>query len=257
VIRLLRNLTGLLGFFLVWEAVVRAGLVDTRFVPPPSEVLTRVVELLGDPTFIGHVIASVLAWAIAMAISVAIAIPAGLLLGSVPWLRDSTRSVIEFLRPIPSVALIPLVLLVIGSGPEAKISLAVYAAVWPILFNTIYALSEIDPVLTETAKSYGTNKTRMMTSVALPHAAPFVFTGIRLSASIALIVVVSVEFLAGANKGLGQYILEASSNNNSRMDIVLAGTIVAGVIGYLINDGLERVGRRLFRWSTADAEATT
>jgi NitT/TauT family transport system permease protein len=256
VTRLLRNLTGLLGFFLLWGVVVQAGLVDTRFVPPPTEVLVRVVTLLGDPVFIGHVVASVLAWAIAMVVAIAIAVPAGLVLGSVRWLRESTRTVIEFLRPIPSVALIPLVLLVVGSGPEAKISLAVYAAVWPILFNTIYALSEIDPVLTETAKSYGTSKTRMLTSVALPHAAPFVFTGIRLSASITLIVVVSVEFLAGANKGLGQYLIEASSNN-VRMDIVLAGTVVAGVFGYLINDGLERVGRRLFRWSTVDAEATT
>jgi NitT/TauT family transport system permease protein len=253
---LLRNLTGLLGFFLLWEAVVRAGLVDKLFLPPPSDVLVRVVELLGDVSFLGDVIATVLAWAIAMGISIAIAIPAGLLLGSVPWLRDATRSVIEFLRPIPSVALIPLVLLLIGSGPEAKITLAVYAAVWPILFNTIYALSEIDPVLTETAKSYGTTKTRMMTSVALPHAAPFVFTGIRLSASIALILVVSTEFLAGAAKGIGQFILEASSNT-SQLDAVLAGTVVAGIIGYVINESLERAGRRLFRWSTADAEATT
>jgi NitT/TauT family transport system permease protein len=256
VTRLLRNLTGLLGFFLLWEVVVRAGLVDKTFLPPPSDVLVRVVELLGDVSFLRDVIATVLAWAIAMGISVAIAIPAGLLLGSVPWLRDATRSVIEFLRPIPSVALIPLVLLLIGSGPEAKITLAVYAAVWPILFNTIYALSEIDPVLTETAKSYGTTKTRMLTSVALPHAAPFVFTGIRLSASIALILVVSTEFLAGAAKGIGQFILEASSNS-SQLDSVLAGTVVAGIVGYVINEGLERTGRRLFRWSTADAEATT
>jgi NitT/TauT family transport system permease protein len=252
----LRNLTGLLGFFLLWEVVVRAGLVDKLFLPPPSDVLVRVVELLGDVSFLRDVIATVLAWAIAMGISVAIAIPAGLLLGSIPWLRDATRSVIEFLRPIPSVALIPLVLLLIGSGPEAKITLAVYAAVWPILFNTIYALSEIDPVLTETAKSYGTTKTRMLTSVALPHAAPFVFTGIRLSASIALILVVSTEFLAGAARGIGQFILEASSNS-SQLDAVLAGTVVAGIIGYVINEGLERTGRRLFRWSTADAEATT
>jgi NitT/TauT family transport system permease protein len=96
----------------------------------------------------------------------------------------------------------------------------------------------------------------MLTSVALPHAAPFVFTGIRLSASIALILVVSTEFLAGAAKGIGQFILEASSNS-SQLDAVLAGTVVAGIIGYLINEGLERAGRKLFRWSTADAEATT
>ena len=175
--RFLRNLAGLLGFFLIWEGAVRAGLVDKLFLPPPSIVLARTVELLGQPSFVRDVVATVLAWAIALLISIGIAVPAGLLLGSIPWLRDATRAIVEFLRPIPSVALIPLVLLLIGSGPEAKITLAVYAAVWPILFNTIYALGEIDPVLTETAKSYGTSKTRMLTSVALPHAAPFVFTG--------------------------------------------------------------------------------
>jgi NitT/TauT family transport system permease protein len=256
VTRFLRNLAGLLGFFLIWEGAVRAGLVDMLFLPPPSIVLARTVELLGQPSFVRDVVATVLAWAIALLISIGIAVPAGLLLGSIPWLRDATRAIVEFLRPIPSVALIPLVLLLIGSGPEAKITLAVYAAVWPILFNTIYALGEIDPVLTETAKSYGTSKTRMLTSVALPHAAPFVFTGIRLSASIALILVVSTEFLAGASRGIGEFILEASGSS-SRMDYVLAGTVVAGIIGYLINEGLERAGGRLFRWSTVDAETTT
>jgi NitT/TauT family transport system permease protein len=256
VTRFLRNLAGLLGFFLIWEGAVRVGLVDMLFLPPPSIVLARTVELLGQPSFVRDVVATVLAWAIALLISIGIAVPAGLLLGSIPWLRDATRAIVEFLRPIPSVALIPLVLLLIGSGPEAKITLAVYAAVWPILFNTIYALGEIDPVLTETAKSYGTSKTRMLTSVALPHAAPFVFTGIRLSASIALILVVSTEFLAGASRGIGEFILEASGSS-SRMDYVLAGTVVAGIIGYLINEGLERAGGRLFRWSTVDAETTT
>jgi len=254
VTRLLRNLAGLLGFFLIWEVVVQAGLVDKNFLPPASKVLGRVVGLLGDAAFIGDVVATLLAWAIAMVISIVVAVPAGLLLGSIPWLRDSTRAVVEFLRPIPSVALIPLVLILIGSGPEAKITLAVYAAVWPILFNTIYALGEIDPVLTETAKSYGTTKTRMLTSVALPHAAPFVFTGIRMSASIGLIVVISAEFLAGSVKGIGEFILEQSSSS-SQLDLVLAGTVITGVIGYVINESLERLGRRLFRWNSVDAEA--
>jgi NitT/TauT family transport system permease protein len=253
--RFLRNLAGLLGFLLIWEGAVRGGLVDKLFLPPPSIVLARTVELLGQPSFVRDVVATVLAWAIALLISIGIAVPAGLLLGSIPWLRDATRAIVEFLRPIPSVALIPLVLLLVGSGPEAKITLAVYAAVWPILFNTSYALGEIDPVLIETAKSYGTSKIRMLTAVALPHAAPFVFTGIRLSASIALILVVSTEFLAGASLGIGEFILEAGSNT-IQLDYVLAGTVVAGIIGYLINDGLERAGRRLFRWSTVDAGTT-
>jgi NitT/TauT family transport system permease protein len=256
VTRILRNLAGLLGFLLIWEVAVRAGLVSAQFLPPPSVVLTTMVQLLGQESFQRDIIATVLAWAIALVISVAIAVPAGLLLGSIPALRTATRAIVEFLRPIPSVALIPLVILLVGGGPEAKITLAVYAAVWPILFNTIYALSEIDPVLTETAKSFGINRFRILGTVALPHAAPFVWTGIRMSAAIALILVISTEYVAGASRGIGNFTLEASEGGG-RMDLVLAATVVAGIVGFVINEALERFGRRLFHWSDIDLEATT
>ncbi|WP_020671056.1 ABC transporter permease [Amycolatopsis nigrescens] len=246
--RTTRGLAGLLGFFLLWEAAVRSALVRREFLPPPSVVLGRMAELLGQEPFLRDVIATLLAWAIALAIVIAVGVPAGLVLGSVPGLRTATRAIVEFLRPIPSVALIPLVMVLVGSGPDAKITLAVYAAIWPILYNTIYALGEIDPLLVETARSSGTPKARMLSSVALPNAAPFIFTGIRLSAMIALILVVSVEFQAGTELGIGRFILEARGGPG-RMDLVLAGTVVAGLIGYLINDGLERLGRRLFRWN--------
>lgn len=253
--RIVRNLTGLAVFLALWEGTVRSGLVQERFLPPPSVVLGQVVGLLGDESFLRDVIASILAWAIALGIAVAIAVPVGLVLGSVPLVRVATRAIVEFLRPIPSVALIPLVILLVGGGPEAKITLAVYAAIWPILYNTIYALDEIDPLLLETARSCGTSRVRTLTDVALPHAAPFIFTGIRLSGAIALILVVSTEFLAGASRGIGNFILEASSGAG-RMDLVLAATLIAGLVGFLINDGLERLGRRLFGWSTITADAT-
>ncbi|MFD9895563.1 ABC transporter permease [Amycolatopsis sp. NPDC059027] len=253
--RFLRGLAGLVGFFLLWEVVVRIGLVDQTFLPPASVELGIVANLLGDVSFLRDIIATMLAWAIAVLIAVAIAVPAGLLLGSVPGLRQATAAVVEFLRPIPAVALIPLVLLVIGSGPESKITLGVYASLWPIMFNTIYALGEIDPVLMETAKAYGTGRVRSLTSVALPHTAPFVFTGVKVSATIALIAIVSTEFLAGTKLGIGNFILQ-SSTGATRFDLVIAGTIVAGVFGFLINEGLEQLGKRLFRWSTVDREAT-
>ncbi|WP_199431372.1 ABC transporter permease [Qaidamihabitans albus] len=247
---IVRNLAGLAGFLLLWEAVVRLGLVPEREVPPASVVLARTVSLLGDEPFLRDVIATVLAWAIALGTAIVIAVPAGLLLGSLPGLRVATRAIVEFLRPIPSVALIPLVILVVGGGPESKIALAIYAAIWPILYNAIYAFDEIDSLLIDTARSCGAGRMRILASVALPHAAPFIFTGIRMSAAIGLIVVVSTEFIAGAAAGIGQFILAATSGGG-RMDLVLAGTVVAGLLGYLINDGLERLGRRLFRWHTA------
>ncbi|HET9141191.1 ABC transporter permease [Actinophytocola sp.] len=249
---IVRNLIGLGGFLVIWEAAARLGLV-TKSIPPFSVVLSRLVELLGDEAFLRDIVATVLAWAIAVVIAVTIAVPAGLLLGSIPGLRVATRAIVELLRPIPSVALIPAALVAIGGGPETKITLAIYAAVWPILFNTIYALDEIDPLLEETARSFGAGKTRVLTSVALPHAAPFIFTGIRLSAAIALIVVISVEFIAGALRGIGKFSLQAYEGGG-RMDLLLAATLVAGAIGYLINEGLERFGRRKFKWSTVTGE---
>ncbi len=247
---LVRNLAGLIAFLGLWELVVRLGLVREEDVPPATVVLSRIVELLGQEEFLRDMIASLLAWALSLGIAAAIGIPLGLVLGNFPRVRVATQAVVEFLRPIPSVALIPLVLVAIGGGPEAKISLAVYAALWPILYNTIYAFDEIDPLLIDTARSCGVGKTGILTAVALPHAAPFVFTGIRISASVGLIVIVSTEFIAGANVGIGSVILEAAYGAG-RTDIVLAGTVVAGLIGYLANEGLERLGGRLFRWHKA------
>lgn len=161
---------------------------------------------------------------------------------------------VEFLRPIPSVALIPLALLAFGTGSDTKIGLAVFASTWPILFNTIYALAEIDPLQVETARAFGTSRARVVARVALPSAAPFVLTGIRLSAPIALAVVVSVELFAGGTKGIGQFVFEASSGAQN-MDQVLAATVFTGLVGYLINAGLEKLHRQLFGWN-APQEAT-
>lgn len=249
----LRGLAGLLAFLAIWEAVSQSGLVPSDYLPPPSTVLTQLMTLLGDGSFMLDLVATVLTWLIALGLSIAIAVPVGLLLGSMPRVRMATRSIVEFLRPIPSVALIPLAMVLIGAGPETKITLAVYASVWPILFNTIYALDEIDPQFLDTARSFGLNRRQTMFTVALPNSAPFVLTGIRTSATVALIVVVSTEFLTGGASGLGTFVLDASTGAG-RMDLVLAGTLIAGVIGFVSNAALEQLHNRGLRWSTVEPE---
>jgi NitT/TauT family transport system permease protein len=252
--KLVRGLFGLICFFAICELLSRTGVVPRKYLPAPSVVLIRMVQVLGNQAFLLDLIATVLAWAIALAISIIIAVPAGLLLGSVPVVRVATRAIVEFLRPIPSVALIPLAIMLIGGGPETKITLAVYAALWPILFNTIYALDEIDPILVDSARSFGISRRRIMFTVALPHTAPFALTGIRLSAAVALIVVVSTEFLAGGSSGLGTFILDASTGAG-RTDLVLAGTVIAGILGFLVNEALEQLHKRGMRWSTVERRA--
>jgi NitT/TauT family transport system permease protein len=226
-----RGLLGIAGFLVLWELLGRSPFIPADALPPPSVVFGELVRQLTSPEFISHVVATVLA----------------LLIGSVPAIRHATRAVVEFLRPIPSVALIPLALVMLGFGPETKITLAVYAALWPILFNTIYALDELDPLLVDTARVFGTGRVGVLFLVALPSALPFVLTGIRLAATTALIVMVSVEIMAGSQIGLGYFIMEARSGPG-RMDQVLVGTVVAGAIGVLLNNGLERVRRRWVAW---------
>jgi NitT/TauT family transport system permease protein len=255
VIRSLRGLAGIVVILALWQVGSFTGLFPESYIPPPTTVVPRMLELFtsafnsGEDKFLRDLLATMLTWLIALLIAIGIAVPAGLLLGSVPAVRVATRVIVEFLRPIPSVALIPLVIVLVGSGPEAKISLAVFAAVWPILFNTIYALDEIDPLLLDTAKSFGLGRARTMFTVGLPHAAPFIFTGIRLASAVTLIVVISVEYLAGGEIGIGKFTLDWASGSG-RQDIILAVTLLAGIIGYLLDGGFLKLQRTLFKWNT-------
>ncbi|GAA4415499.1 ABC transporter permease [Actinokineospora soli] len=238
----------MVGLFAAWEAAHHLGLLPGTYLVPPSTVLPAMAALLGDTEFLRAVVATVLATLIAVCVAIAVAVPAGLLLGSVASVRRAAMTLVEFLRPIPSVALIPLAAMTFGSGPDTKIILAVYAAVWPILFNTVYALDELDPLHVDTARAFGTGRVGVLTRVALPSAAPFVLTGVRLSTAMALAVVISAELYAGNSLGIGQFIMVVGSSG-SYMDQVLAATVLAGLIGYAANAGLERLHRKLFFWA--------
>jgi len=247
---ILRGAIGFLALFVVAELVSRSGIVDQAFLPPTSLVLLRVVELLVDPGFLAQVGATMYAWAIGLAICIAVSVTVGVLLGSSRAAYSGSRAVIEFLRPIPSVALIPLAMLVLGNDAEMKIALIVFSTSWPVLFNTIYGMHDVDPIAKLTAKSFGRGRLSTLLTVSLPSAAPFIFTGIRIAASVALIVAISAELLAAASDGLGRWMLDASATGN-RPDLVYAATIIAGILGLVINAVLQLVERRFLGWQPA------
>ncbi|AHH96899.1 ABC transporter permease [Kutzneria albida] len=251
---LVRKLVGLVGFLLLWEAASRSGLVSPKSVPPASEVLARFVGLFADRKFLVDVVSTVLSWAIALGCAVVLAVLLGLVLGSVPVLRAIAMPIVEFLRPLPAVALIPLVISLLGTDAQTKIVLAAFAAAWPTLMNTIYALGEVDPQLADTARSFRVGRARTFLTVTLPSISPFVLTGVRISASIALIAVVGTEFLAGGSVGLGQYAY-VWGTSGGRMDVVLAAAVFAGVFGCLVNAGFSLVQRKWVSWGPEGATA--
>jgi NitT/TauT family transport system permease protein len=249
-----RKLAGLVGFLLLWEAASRLGLVDARVLPPPSEVFVRFGLLFTDRSFVAGAVSTVLSWVIALLCATVLGVGVGLLLGSVPALRLITMPVIEFLRPLPSVALIPLAIALLGTQAQTKIVLGVFAATWPILLNTSYALGEVDPRLLETVRCFRVSRWRRLVGVTLPSIGPFVLTGVRISASITLIAIVGTEFLAGGSIGLGQYAF-LQGTSGGRMDVVLAATVFAGLFGCLVNAGFLAVQRRWVSWGSGEVAA--
>jgi NitT/TauT family transport system permease protein len=243
----LRVVLGIIIFFLILEFVTRLELVPPIYLPRASTVVRRMVELLQDPKFLRHVLATLHAWAVGLALATLISVPIGILIGTSELTYKMTSPLIEFMRPIPSVALIPLGILLWGQGFSMKVILVTYAATWPILFNTVYGVHDVDPIAVQTARCFGLKQTAILRRICLPSAAPFIFTGIRISAAIGLIVVIGAELLASADSGIGSYILFVSLNGG-QMDSVLAGAAIAGIIGAMINSALGLVDRRFFGW---------
>ena len=243
----LRVAVGVFIFFLILEFVTRLELVPPIYLPRASTVVRRMVELLHDPKFLSHVLATLYAWAVGLGVATLISVPIGILIGTSELAYKMSSPVIEFIRPIPSVALIPLGILLWGQGFSMKVILVAYAATWPILFNAVYGVHDVDPIAVQTARCFGLKQSAILRRICLPSAAPFIFTGLRISASIGLIVVIGAELLASADSGIGSYILFVSSNGG-QMDSVLAGAAIAGIIGAIINSALGLIDRRVFGW---------
>jgi NitT/TauT family transport system permease protein len=243
----LRGLAGALVLFAVLELLTRAELVNPTYLPPASTILLTTGGILADAEFLAHVGGTLLAWGIGLLVAAAIAIPLGLLLGSSRRSRLAAMTAIEFLRPIPSVALIPLVILLRGRGLDMKVILVVYASVWPILFNTIYGMREVDPLARDTARAYGLGRLATLWNVSFRSASPFIYTGVRVSAGIALILAISAELIAGGGLGIGTWMI-ANSGTGVPREYLYAAIVVAGLIGLAINGAMVAGERRLFAW---------
>lgn len=242
-----RGVIGSLVVFAAAEAFTRAGLVTEKYLPPASSILGETVRLFGRADFRSSLWYTLEACLIGMAIATVVAVPIGMLLGLSKTLYSGAITIIELLRPVPSVALIPLAILLYGRGTEMKVAIIVYACTWPILFNSIYGMRSVDPVAVDTARTLGYGRAKTSLLVNLPSASPFIFTGFKIAASIAVILAVSSELIAGGSKGIGIWMLEASSVGNQQR--VYAVTIVAGLIGLALYLVLGAVERRLFAWA--------
>jgi ABC-type nitrate/sulfonate/bicarbonate transport system permease component len=245
---LLRGFTGLIGIAalaLLWETAPRAGLINRDFFPPLSAVLVKLIELVGTGEFWGFVLATARTWALGLAIAATAGVAAGLFIGLTPGARKYTHSTIEFLRPIPSVALIPGVILIFGSRYQSGVVLITYAAFWQVLLQMLYGLNDIDAVARDTSRSFRFTRFGYVRHVAWPTLLPFLFTGLRLAAAMALVLAVTAEMVIGS-QGVGRGIVVAQASNATTE--TYAYVLVAGIMGVVINLGARLAEVRLLRW---------
>jgi ABC-type nitrate/sulfonate/bicarbonate transport system permease component len=236
---------GLAAFLAVGEVVPRVGLVKESYFPPTSRIASALGDELADGAFWSALGDTLTGWAIGLAIAVGAGVVAGVVLSVVPYLRAATASTIEFLRPIPSVALIPLAVLLYGTELRSVLLLVVYASFWQVLIQTLYGVQDVDPVAEETARSYGLGAWARVRHVLWPTALPYVMTGVRLAAAVALILAVTAELVIGA-PGLGRRIAVAQSSQ--AVPEMYALIVVTGLLGLLINVGARAVERRALAW---------
>lgn len=236
---------GTLAFILLVEIIVRADIVPQQFFPAPTTMFISLIGQFGRPDFWSALWSTLWTGAVSMLIAAVLGIGLGIAMGTSNFIHAALRLVVEFLRPIPSVALIPAVILVIGINYESKIFLAAFAAFWPILIQTIYGMHDVEPVATETAKSFGFGRFSRLALISLPLAAPYVATGLRIGAAVALIIVVTMEIVIGV-PGLGKLILEARQGAN--VERAYALILASGLLGWGLNTLLGYMEARLLFW---------
>ncbi|HEU4849656.1 MAG TPA: ABC transporter permease [Terrimesophilobacter sp.] len=242
------GITGILLFLLAWELTPRLGIVQERFLPPASTVLQTLVDYLGQPAFWGDVGETMLAWTIGLGVSVVSAVILGLLIGSSSFLSKATYTTIEFLRPIPSVALIPLAVLLLGVKIESSLLLIIYASFWQVLLQVLYGVADVDPVADNTARSYGLGLFARARYVVWPTVLPYLMTGIRLASAVALILAITAELVIGS-PGLGYQI--ALTQSGGAVPEMYALIVATGVIGIIINLVMRFLERKLLSWHSS------
>jgi len=227
-----------------WFAVVRT---ESSIFPTPWQVATGALELVEDGTLWDHILASLLRVAAGFGLAVALAVPLGLWMGRVSSAYLTLNPVFQMLRPISPIAWIPIAILWFGVGNASPVFLIFIAAVFPIILQTAVGVHTIDARFLRAADNFGVPRGKLFARVVLPAALPQILVGMRVSLGVAWLVVVAAEMIA-LRSGLG-YLIMDSRNAGNRYDLVVAGMIIIGMIGLLLDTIMRSFeGLKSVRW---------
>jgi len=237
---------------LIWQGLSSIQVIPSYKLPSPVEILLGFKDLLilGVPPgnlLHNHVLYSLYRVALGYAIAALLAIPLGLLMGWSAGLLKMIRPLFELVRPIPPLAWIPIAILWFGIGIKSAAFIIFLGAFFPILLNTISGVLSIHPILIEAARTLHAREKDIFLKVLLPGAIPSIFVGMRIGIGIGWMTLVAAEF-TGVREGYGLGYMIMTARDIQRPDEILAGMLVIGVIGLLIDIGLRAIESKTIKW---------
>lgn len=239
---------GIVAFLVVWQLFSVFGPVSQHHFPPPTEVLPLFVKNFAFVSFWDAIGATMWAWLLGLTISTVGGTLLALVIGSSTVLREYTHSTVEFLRPIPSVALIPLAALLFGPRIGSELLVIVYGCVWIVFIQVLYGIADVDKIASETVRTFGFTWLQRVRYLVFPTLLPYLITGIRIAATVALILAVSAELIIGT-AGLGKSVAQAQLNDNPPAMFTLI--LTAGLLGIVVNLVFRWIERRLLFWHSS------
>lgn len=232
-------------FLILWQLISISGYVNQTFLPSFTTVIKEMVRLIGTGELLAHIQISLFRSLTGFFLGLVVAIPLGLLIGWFKKFEKFIDPLIQTFRNLSVLSILPVFVLFFGIGEVSKIAVVFWAVLWAVIINTISGVKNVDPLLIKGARSMGISSKDLFIKVIFPAALPSIFTGIRLSATTSILVLIGAE-MVGASKGLGYalYFYQANFKTPAMYSVIL----VMAVIGVSINSILTVVEKRAFRW---------
>jgi len=231
----------------VWEVLVRTGLLDARFFPAPSSIVGTFGNLVASGELLNHVTASIGRIIVGFVIGAIPALILGIVMGLSPWVRAAVNPMVAATYPIPKIAILPLIMLIFGLGEMSKYVIVSIAGFYLILINTMAGVMNIEKIYLDVGKNFGASRKDTYLTIALPGSLPMIFAGVRLAWGVSLLVIVAAEFV-GAKNGIGYLIWQ--SWQTFSVEAMYVGLIVISILGYVSSLILDELERILIPWKS-------
>jgi len=244
------TITGLLCFvaaFFVWEGLSTARILNPITFPLPSRIFSDFIDyfIVGELPL--QVVQTFYRMFLGYILAMATAIPLGILMGYTKFFYNLLEPVIEFLRPLPPPSIIPVLMLIMGTGDDMKITVIFFGCFFPIIVNTLDGVLSTDPVLVNTARTFQMSTGKIMRRIILPSTSPYIMSGMRVALPMSLIMAITAEILGGGRNGVGFFI--NWHYQSFHYPAMFAGIILVGIIGYLLNMLFKTVENRYMAWN--------